>query len=134
MPEILGPMPSGPPGMATKPAVTESDPTGRGAHTDGAKLDSGKSPILRGALGYFPRALLAVSDVSAFGAAKYLWKGWESVPDGVNRYGDALVRHLAYESTGEHYDGDSKLLHASHAAWNALARLELILKERPANG
>jgi hypothetical protein len=27
-------------------------------------------------------------------------------------------------------DPDSQLLHASHAAWNALARLELMLREK----
>lgn len=97
------------------------------------KYDGGKAPIYRGALSYFPRSLAAVASVSAFGASKYAWKGWESVPDGVNRYSDALVRHLAYEGQDEVLDPDSGLLHASHAAWNALARLELILKEREKN-
>jgi len=92
------------------------------------KYDGGKAPIYRGALSYFPRSLAAVASVSAFGASKYAWKGWESVPDGFNRYSDALVRHLAYEGQGEVLDPDSGLLHAAHAAWNALARLELLIK------
>lgn len=93
------------------------------------KYDAGKAPVFRGAVSYFPRALAAVATVSLFGATKYAWKGWESVPDGVNRYSDALVRHVMSEGKGEILDADSGLLHAAHAAWNALARLELILKE-----
>lgn len=94
----------------------------------GIKYDGGKSPVFRGALSYFPRALSAVADVSAFGAKKYAWKGWEKVDDGYDRYSDALARHLAAEGKGECYDPDSKLSHAAHAAWNSLARLELLIK------
>ncbi len=93
------------------------------------KYDAGKAPIFRGGLAYFPRAIAAVSEVSNFGASKYAWKGWENVPDGINRYSDAMVRHLAYEGKGEVLDPDSGLLHAAHCAWNSLARLELMLKE-----
>lgn len=94
------------------------------------KYDGGKAPIFRGAVSYFPRAIEAVAAISAFGASKYAWKGWENVDDGYNRYSDALVRHLGYEGKGEVLDPDSGLLHAAHAAWNALARLELLIKER----
>lgn len=98
------------------------------------KYDGGKSPIYRGALSYFPRAISAVATVSAFGASKYAWKGWEGVDDGYNRYSDAMVRHLGYEAEGEDVDPDSGLLHAAHTAWNALARLELLLKDKAKNG
>jgi hypothetical protein len=111
----------------TQPRKVESDPTGRAPHEPGAKLDAGKAPVLRGLLAYFPRACRAVADVSAHGAGKYTWRGWETVPDGIDRYGDALVRHLLTE---DERDRDSGLLHAAHAAWNALARLELILREQ----
>lgn len=107
----------------------ESDPYGKAAHGPGSKLDSGKAPVFRGAVSYFPRAISLVAEVSAFGASKYAWKGWESVPDGYNRYSDAMVRHLGYEGQGEVLDPDSGLLHAAHAAWNALARLEFVIKE-----
>lgn len=96
------------------------------------KYDGGKAPIFRGAIDYFPRAISAVAGVSAFGASKYAWKGWEGVPDGYNRYSDAMVRHLIYEGQGEVLDPDSGLLHAAHCAWGALARLELLLREREA--
>lgn len=98
------------------------------------KYDAGKAPVFRGAVSYFPRALAAVASVSEFGARKYAWKGWENVPDGYNRYSDALVRHLASEGQEEVLDPDSRLLHAAHTAWNALARLELKIKDIETNG
>ena len=110
--------------------MAEVDPNGKQSHEPGAKLDAGKPAIWRGLLDYFPRACFAVASVSTFGAKKYAWKGWESVPDGVNRYGDALGRHMLYEALGEKWDPDSEMLHAAHAAWNAMAKLELMLREQ----
>lgn len=110
---------------------TETDPNGKNAKEPGSKLDAGKSPVYRGMLSYFPRSCLAVANVSEAGSRKYAWKGWETVPDGFNRYSDALGRHLAAESIEGMYDStmDVPTLHAAQVAWNALARLELILKE-----
>jgi len=93
------------------------------------KYDADKAPIFRGAISYFPRAITGVAEVSAFGASKYAWNGWKSVPNGIDRYSDGLVRHLAAEAKGEILDDDSGYLHAKHTAWNALARLELIMIE-----
>lgn len=93
------------------------------------KYDAGKSPVFRGLVDYFPRAIEAVAAVSAFGASKYAWKGWQDVRDGFGRYSDALVRHLTATAKGEVADKDSGLIHEAHAAWNALARLELKLRE-----
>lgn len=106
----------------------ETDPNGFSPREPGAKMDNGKVAILRGALQYFPLALTAVAEVSMVGAKKYSWKGWEKVSDGVNRYGDALVRHLLAENA-EEFDRDTNCRHAAQVAWNALARLELILRE-----
>mgnify|MGYP003131267466 FL=1 len=98
--------------------------------TQGAiKYDGGKSPIYRGFVAYFPRAMEGIASVSAFGASKYAWKGWLDVDDGFNRYSDAMVRHLGEEGKGEILDPDSRLLHAEHTAWNACARLELLKLE-----
>lgn len=108
--------------------ANETDPLGRLPNTPGAKLDAGKSPVWRGVVDYFPRALKAVALVSLFGANKYTWKGWETVPDGEKRYADALVRHLVDEAIGGQVTPDSELLHAAHVAWNALAVLELKLR------
>jgi hypothetical protein len=70
--------------------------------------------------------------LSLAGSEKYSWKGWESVPDGINRYGDALGRHILDEAIEGPIDGDTGELHATAEAWNALARLELILREEAA--
>lgn len=100
--------------------------------TEGKKYDQGKAPIARGVLQYFPRAIEAIAQVSAFGAAKYAWDDWEKVPAGVQRYTDGLMRHLLEDfKVGEPtVDAESGYLHAVHHAWGALARLELILREQ----
>jgi len=108
--------------------TTNDDPAKIG--TGAIKYDAGKAPIFRGVVSYFPRAVAAVAAVSGFGANKYAWHGWEGVDDGINRYSDAMVRHLLREGEGEVLDPDSGLLHAAHTAWGALARLELILRNR----
>ena len=104
----------------------EHDPNGTDAHTPGAKLDAGKEPV-RLILQAMPRALLEVAKVGGFGAAKYSEDGWRAVPDGVNRYTDAMLRHALKEGI-ELRDADSGMLHAAQVAWNALARLELMLE------
>lgn len=96
----------------------------------GIKYDGGKPCVYRGAIDYFPRAIEQVAAISTFGASKYAWKGWELVDDGFNRYSDAMVRHMLAEAKGEDLDPDSGLLHAAHAAWGALARLEIKLREQ----
>ena len=104
-----------------------ADPFGRNQHDPGAKLDSGKNRlglVLHG----FPRALEAVGQIGTYGAEKYSPNGWMEVPDGINRYSDAMYRHLLREAQGEALDQESGLPHAAHAAWNALARLELMLR------
>jgi len=114
----------------------ESDPTGKNPHTPGAKMDSGKAPIFRGVLNYFPLAIAAVAEVSEVGAKKYAWKGWESVPDGFERYSDAMGRHILEEAFGDFDDGvnGTGCLHAAQVAWNALARLELKLRRGDDDG
>lgn len=104
----------------------EADPTGRSAHEAGAKLDRGKNRLSL-VLGGFSHALQAVGEVGTYGANKYTDDGWRSVPDGRRRYADAMLRHLFAELGGQERDPDTELLHAAHTAWNALARLELVL-------
>lgn len=106
--------------------VAESDPTGRKSSDPGAKLDAGKNRLGL-VLDGFANALWAVGEVGTYGAAKYSDGGWRHVPDGVARYTDAMHRHLNREAVGELRDPESGLLHAAHSAWNALARLEMIL-------
>jgi hypothetical protein len=107
---------------------TPDDPSKIG--TGAIKYDGGKPCVFRGVIQYFPRALLAVAKVSTFGAQKYAWGGWANVEDGINRYADGKERHNLYDAMGEEIDPDSGELHLSHEVWNALARLELILREK----
>lgn len=110
-------------------ATSERDPNGTDPRAGGAKLDAGKPCLWRGLIDYFPQALDAVATVATFGAAKYSWGGWRTVPEGFERYSDAMVRHLVAESAQGPLDNDSGLHHAAHVAWNALARLELLLSQ-----
>ena len=107
----------------------ERDPLGKDPHSPGAKLDAGKASYDY-TLGYFPLALAAVNEVAEYGAKKYTPGGWVTVPDGPKRYGNAMVRHHCQRLGGEQRDKDTNLLHAACAAWNALAVLELLLKEQ----
>jgi hypothetical protein len=108
----------------------ESDPNGVGQHEHGAKLDAGKPDA--SLLLMFGRALLETSRIGTYGARKYTRGGWQGVSDGVNRYTAAMLRHLLAENESV-LDRETGLRHASQVAWNALARLELILREEEAN-
>lgn len=99
----------------------------------GPKFDGGKvrmDLVLHG----FPKALLAVGDVATFGAKKYAPHSWKTVPDALNRYKAAQYRHELAACIEGDYDLESGLLHAAHAAWNALATLELFIEELEAGG
>lgn len=109
-------------------APVEADPNGKGANEAGAKLDAGKNRLGLVLCG-FARALQEVGAVGTYGANKYTDNGWMEVPDGERRYTDAMLRHLMREATGEERDPDTGLHHAAHAAWNALARLDLALRK-----
>jgi hypothetical protein len=97
-------------------------------HVPGAKDDAGKEPIGL-VLESFPRALTAIAEVAGNGAKKYTRGGWQTVPSGKERYNDALCRHLLKVHTEGDFDKESGSLHLAHAAWNALAVLELTLRE-----
>lgn len=93
----------------------------------GLKFDTGKQ--LAGILYEdFPNALSAVADVATFGARKYARGNWLNVENNLERYTDAMHRHMLADARGEEADADSGLPHKAHAAWNALAILELTLR------
>jgi len=101
-------------------------------NTHGFKDDSSK-PDLHLVLGGFAKSLNEVGKVGTFGANKYTKYGWKFVPKGKKRYSSAMLRHYFQDTEGTLIDDDSNLLHAAHCAWNALARLEIILHELEVN-
>lgn len=109
----------------------EMDPKGLKQNDPGAKLDAGKTEV--GLIfNDMPRALLAVAEVGTYGRHKYSKGGWRYVDNGFERYTNAMDRHRLKEGI-ELLDPDSNILHAAHLAWNALARLELLLTEQSSN-
>jgi len=110
--------------------TTPDDPSKIG--TGAIKYDGGKAAVYQGLVNYFPQACLAVAEVSTFGARKYAWDGWADVEGGFERYKNAQHRHALYAAKGEEVDPDSNLLHLAHEAWNAMATLELFLREKAA--
>lgn len=99
-------------------------------HAPGAKLDAGKQRPELVLLG-FANALASVVRVGTDGANKYTDNGWQEVPNGFNRYREAKARHDSKFQRGQTHDEESHSLHLTHVAWNALASLELYLKQNP---
>lgn len=93
----------------------------------GIKFDQDK-PRLAEMITDFASELEELCKVWTFGANKYSKSNWKLVKNGKERYSNALLRHLMAENINL-YDKESSLLHASHIAFNALARLHFILKE-----
>lgn len=88
----------------------------------GRKDDAGKP--FAACLLEFPRALDAVAKVATFGAKKYTRRGWESVPNGEERYFDSAIRHLIASQISP-IDEESGLPHLHHCLWNLMAITEL---------
>lgn len=93
---------------------------------EGIKYDTGKARLYEMSED-FKEPLKEVAKVWAFGADKYQKHNWAYVDNAIDRYSNALLRHLL---EGETRDDESGLLHASHVAWNALARLHFIIEKQ----
>ena len=79
----------------------------------------------------FPRAMRAISVVTAYGAEKHAPRGWQTFDPqyGIDYHMSKIGRHLlARELDGEVNRSDGDLLHAAQICWNALALLENIIK------
>ena len=61
-----------------------------------------------------------VLDVLEFGATKYKPNAWKDVPNGLERYKKAMLRHMMCYLKGEYNDRESGLSHLSHLATNVL--------------
>lgn len=94
----------------------------------GVKYDD-KKPRLAEMLLDMREPLLELCKVWEYGASKYTPDNWKRVPDAKTRYTNAMLRHLLAEEESL-IDDESKLLHASHIVFNALARLYFILQEQ----
>jgi len=75
-------------------------------------------------------AVKLLADVVTFGATKYGDGSWRRVE--VERYHDALHRHLHAWRCGEQNDPDSGLPHLAHALCNVAFMLELTSRRAPA--
>lgn len=62
-----------------------------------------------------PVAIDLMAQVMTFGAKKYKPEGWRTVPDALQRYQAALLRHSFAMLRGEVLDQESGLPHAAHA-------------------
>jgi hypothetical protein len=76
----------------------------------------------------FPLAIQELVKVCTFGAQKYDRSSWQDVANAEVRYEDALARHFLAQYI-EDVDPESGLYHKAHLAWNALATLEMALRE-----
>ena len=81
------------------------------------------------------KSLKDVVRVLMFGARKYpSADNWKKVPDGKQRYKDALMRHVVAYMNGEKKDEETELSHLCHCVCCALFLMEIdnenILKER----
>lgn len=94
----------------------------------GIKYDD-KKPRIAEMLLDMREPLLELCKVWEYGANKYTPDNWKRVPDAKTRYTNAMLRHLLAEEESL-IDNESKLLHASHIVFNALARLYFTLQER----
>lgn len=80
---------------------------------------------------HFPDALRMVVEIamkSHFGkyaAVDQDWQNFKRVPNAIEEYSDAMMRHLLEDG-----DDCDALTHAGAAAWNALARLQLMIEAK----
>lgn len=96
---------------------------------EGVKLNKNK-PQLSLLFKQFPKALEAIVKCSEYGHKKYKetdqdYLNYQRVEGGSQTYADASLRHRLEKGN----DLESGLPHQFHVAWNALAELELWIKE-----
>lgn len=81
----------------------------------GATKFDGEKPLMQ----LFPLAVAeSISEVLTFGAKKYAAHGWKKLPEAVQRYQGALLRHMVALQNGEECDTDSGLPHVYHIGCN----------------
>lgn len=93
-----------------------------------------KAPVAGGVVQLFPRSMHILAMLSKAGANKYGTTvstiQFLDTPGAYEMHTDAMVRHIVDEALeGPVNHKDNGALHAAQAAWNALARLEVFLKD-----
>lgn len=80
----------------------------------------------------FPLAIMEMGRLMgwALEGKGYKEGDFKNVPDAIKKYRAAMYRHDLKETIGPVTDDESGLHHAVHTAWNAMARLEVILMEQ----
>ena len=114
-----------------------------------AKQAEGK-PLVYDVLAGFANALAAIVEVSMYGYTKHTVPGRQRLIEAgrtpeeaadiipfnnwhagdIATYDNAMMRHILARMAGEETAADSGLLHRAHEAWNALAALELYLRNK----
>lgn len=100
------------------------------AYIDKTGSDEKPNPM-RDVFQEFPLAMAAVAEVTAYGAKKHAPRGWQTFDPvyGFAYHTAKLGRHLlAEETNGSVNKADGDILHAAQVAWNAMARLEHLLR------
>ena len=89
-------------------------------------------PVYSGFVAYFPRAMVAVAELSRVGNDQHnpgKPLHWDRSKSGDEL--DALMRHLIDDTLGVATDTDG-VLHATKLAWRAMANLEKLLERMAA--
>src|SRR5690606_819772 len=105
-----------------------------GVLKQGGVKHNNKKPQMSLLFKQFPKALEAIVKCSEYGNSKYSdfdhdFLNFQRVSGGSKTYADASLRHRLQSGLDE----ESGLPHAYHIAWNALAELELYIKENENN-
>ena len=98
---------------------------------EGTKYDNGKLRLAEMIID-FKTPIEELCKVWEFGANKYEKSNWKKLANPIDRYTNAMLRHLLAEETNL-VDDESGLLHAAHIAFNALARLHFIARNKDVN-
>ena len=77
-----------------------------------------------------PKAMVEISKVLTFGAAKYDAENLRKLDDLQNRYTAGALRHIFAHMDGEELDPETNLSHLAHAMCCLLFKLEIELEER----
>jgi len=81
------------------------------------KFDNGKPMVSL----VEPKFILGVAEILTFGAKKYGTNNWkEAKPEDIQRYKDALMRHLLSYLDGEEVDTESGKPHLWHITCNTM--------------